>query len=107
MAVDVVIVSIVVLIFGTCCSQLAYGNVASVLVKGFSIDNQLAQAEQGIRQIPFTSFNERPSHSVQYRMSTGEFTSFVRSLASNYAIPKVMENSILDGLYAEVNREVV
>ena len=99
------LVTIVVLIVD--CSQLADGNVASVLARGFSTDSQLSLAEQDIRQIPFKSFNERPSHGVKYGMSTGDFTTFVRSLSSNFAIPKDTENSILDGLYAEVNREVV
>ena len=98
---------LVVFSLGTWHGRLVDGNVAAVLANGFSTDKQITLAEQKIRQIPFKYFSERPSHGVRLRMSTGEFTAFVRRLASDFTIPKDVEASILDGLYAAVNREIV
>ena len=98
---------LVVFSLGTWHSRLVDGNVADVLANGFSMDRQVTLAEQKIHQIPFKYFNEKPSHGVRLRMSTGEFTTFVHQLASDFTIPKDIEASILDGLNAALNREVV
>lgn len=98
---------LVVFSLGMWHSRLVDGNVAGALANGFSTDKQVTLAEQNIRQIPFKYFYERPSHGVRLRMSTGEFTTFVHRLASDFTIPKEVEASILDGLYAAVNRETV
>lgn len=89
------------------CSSHAAGNIASALARGFSTDTQLSTAEQSVRQIPFEYFNEKPSYGIQHHMSVGEFTTYVGRLASDFGIPKDIESSILDGIHAEVNREIV
>ena len=104
-------VAVYLLFLGTCCCQLVNGrggSVADVLAQGFSTDNQISSADNCIiRKIPFQSFNERKFYGVKYRMSKGDFTEFVHGLSSKFAVPKVTENSLLEVLYAEVNKEVV
>ena len=102
------VIAIFAMVVSLLCRPANGNNVASFLAKSFSInDRQLALAEQEIHQISIKYFNERPSHGVQFGMSKTEFTAFVHRLVLDFAIPTDVETSILDGLYAAANREVV
>ena len=79
-------------------------NVANALVQSFPQNSKVAPSLPGI---PFQNFQETPSHVVRYGLTSGQFSEHVDELSSTYSLSESTKTFILDGMYAEVNKEVI
>ncbi len=92
------------LVGALCISLSVSANIASTLVQSFPSNTVVSTVLSGIQ---FEHFKEKPSHVVKSKLSVEQFTSTVNTIANSYGLAQDVKNSILDGLHAEVNKEVV
>ena len=70
-------------------------------------ETHLTAAEELVRGLTFDKYNEKMSYKILTRIKETDFETVVSRIATRHQIPADIQDSILDGKYGEVNREVV
>lgn len=83
---------------GACGDQL---NVASALVTSFPTATVSSVSDIGLS---FEYFTDTAHNSVELELSPQKFSQIVESFSGSYGLTDGVKNSILDGLYGQVNQ---
>ena len=86
-------------------------SVITNLVKLFSSDEErvkdLTAAEEVVRGLTFDLFNEKISCKVLKGINIEDYRNVVDRFATRFSIPSDIQDSLLDGLYADENFEII
>ena len=103
MKVTVLLFWLQVLHFGSCVSAQT---VESSLLSDYS-SGKLKAVKDAVKQLPFERFQDLTANSIFRSLSSSLFTSKVEELTKAHGLSQQVKDSILDGMYAQVNKAQV
>ena len=63
--------------------------------------------QRSVKQLHFDKFEERGSDNLEVELSVGDFASKVDRLSADFGLDGDVKQSILEGQYAEVNKNII
>ena len=86
-------------------------SVAKILLESFASEDiketDLTAAEELVRGLTFDKYHEKIVAKNSEKIELTKFETVVSRLGTRYQIPAKIQEAILDGLYMEVNKEVI
>ena len=86
-------------------------SVGKILLDSFSSKDvkrkDLTAAEELVKGLTFDKYNEEIACKILTKINETDFETVVSRIATRHQIPADIQDSILDGKYGEVNREIV
>ena len=86
-------------------------SVGKLLLNSFTFEDvdetDLTAAEELVGGLTFDKYNEKISCKILTKIKETDFETVVSRIATRHQIPADIQDSILDGKYGEVNREVI
>lgn len=88
--------------------QASTGGIVTALLRSFPRRSEnFHQVQQSVNALPFQTFQEAASIDLNLGLTVQQFENKVLSLTRNFGLGNDTKQSIMDGQYAEVNKEVV
>ena len=81
--------------------------VATALLRSFSRSGSFHEVQEALQHLPFQVFQEAASDDINYGLTMSQFENKVLGLARDFKLNDDTKQSILEGQYAEVNKEVL
>ena len=83
--------------------------IVAALINAYPKDGlvDLNSLRESLKKIPFSNFQERASDDLEVGLSLDDFKSRVGRLTTDFGLNDGVKQSILEGQYAEVNKEVI
>lgn len=82
--------------------------VATALLQSFPRGSgSFHEVQQAVKRLPFQTFREAASDDINVGLTVPQFENKVLGLARDFGLDEAMKQSILEGQYAEVNKEIV
>ena len=81
--------------------------VATTLLHSFSRSGSFNEVQEALKLLPFQVFQEAASDDINFGLTVSQFENKDLSLARDFRLDDNTKQSILEGQYAEVNKEVL
>ena len=83
--------------------------IIAALINAYPKDGlvDLSSLRESLKKIPFAKFQERASDDLEVGLSLDDFKTRVGRLTTDFGLNDGVKQSILEGQYAEVNKEVI
>ena len=81
--------------------------VATALLRSSPPTGSFHEVQKALKLLPFQVFKERASDDINFGLTASQFENKVLVLARDFGLDEYTKQSIMEGQYAEVNKEVV
>ena len=87
--------------------QVNAEGVATALLRSSPPTGSFHEVQKALKLLPFQVFKERASDDINFGLTASQFENKVLVLARDFGLDEYTKQSIMEGRYAEVNKEVV
>lgn len=98
---------VLVFIFLRELDQVNAEGIANALLRSFPRTGNFHEVQKALKLFPFQVFQERASDDINFGLTVSQFKNKVLVLARDFELDENTKQSIMEGQYAEVNKEVV